>query len=66
LPLSARVGRRAELVILRGRKGGKAAFQLHAPLVLHSGERHEVDGDSYTPQVSAVLREGAALPGFSG
>lgn len=65
LPLSPRVGRRAELVILRARKGGKAAFQLHAPLVLHSGERHEVDGDSYTPPVSAVLREGAGLPGFS-
>ncbi|WP_424832350.1 tRNA1(Val) (adenine(37)-N6)-methyltransferase [Ruegeria sp.] len=65
LPLSARVGRRAELVILRARKSGRAAFQLHAPLILHNGDRHEEDGESYTPQVSAVLRDGAALYGFS-
>ncbi|WP_420585204.1 tRNA1(Val) (adenine(37)-N6)-methyltransferase [Ruegeria sp.] len=66
LPLAARAGRAAELVILRARKGGKAAFQLHAPLILHAGDRHEKDGESYTTQVSAVLREGAALPGFTG
>lgn len=64
LPLAARTGRKAELVILRAKKGGKAAFQLHAPLILHSGDRHEKDGESYAPRVSAVLREGAALPGF--
>ncbi|CUK00630.1 N5-glutamine S-adenosyl-L-methionine-dependent methyltransferase [Ruegeria denitrificans] len=65
LPLVARTGRAAELVILRARKGGKAAFQLHAPLILHAGDSHERDGESYTPQVSAVLRDGAVLPGFS-
>ncbi|WP_170762200.1 tRNA1(Val) (adenine(37)-N6)-methyltransferase [Ruegeria lacuscaerulensis] len=64
LPLVARSGRSAELVVLRARKGGRAAFQLHSPLVLHVGDRHEKDGESYTPQVSSVLREGAALPGF--
>jgi len=64
LPLAARQGRAAELVILRARKGGRAAFRLHAPLILHHGERHEKDGESYTPEVSAVLRQGAALPGF--
>ncbi|MCG7520216.1 tRNA1(Val) (adenine(37)-N6)-methyltransferase [Ruegeria sp. Ofav3-42] len=66
LPLAARTGRKAELVILRARKGGRADFQLHAPLILHEGDRHELDGESYAPQVSKVLREGAALPGFSG
>ncbi len=65
LPLSPRRARSAELVILRARKGGKGAFRLHAPLVLHAGDTHEKDGDSYTPEVSAVLRYGAALPGFS-
>lgn len=63
LPLAARMGRAAELVILRARKGGKAAFRLHAPLILHTGDRHEKDGESYTTQVSAVLRDGAALCG---
>lgn len=66
LPLAARAGRAAELVILRAKKGGKAAFRLHAPLILHAGARHEKDGESYTPQVSAVLRDAAALPGLSG
>lgn len=64
LPLSARTGRAAELVILRARKGGRAAFRMHAPLILHAGDRHEGDGDSYTPEVSGVLRDGAALPRF--
>lgn len=64
LPLSPRAARDAELVILRARKGGRAAFRLHAPLVLHEGDRHLTDGDSYTPQVSAVLRQGADLTGF--
>lgn len=65
LPLSARTGRAAELVILRARKGGRASFRLHAPLILHAGDRHHKDGDSYTEEISAVLRDGAALPGFN-
>ncbi|WP_120632375.1 tRNA1(Val) (adenine(37)-N6)-methyltransferase [Ruegeria sp. EL01] len=64
LPLCARTGREAELVVMRARKGGGAAFRLHAPLILHEGDRHMKDGDSYTPEVSAVLRAGAALPRF--
>ncbi len=64
LPLAPRAGRMAELVILRARKGGRAAFRLHAPLVLHQGDRHVKDGESYTPEVSSVLRHGAALTAF--
>ncbi len=64
LPLAARVGREAELVILRARKGGRATFRLHAPLILHVGARHEKDGESYTPDVSEALRDGAALGPF--
>lgn len=62
LPLSARIGRAPDLLILRARKGGRAAFRLHAPLILHAGDRHLRDEESYTPEVSAVLRDGAALP----
>ncbi|MES0826229.1 tRNA1(Val) (adenine(37)-N6)-methyltransferase [Ruegeria sp. SCP11] len=64
LPLAARNGRAAELVILRARKGGRAAFQLHAPLILHAGDRHEKDGENYTTQVSAALRHAGAITGF--
>lgn len=63
-PLAPRQNRAAELVILRARKGGRAAFRLHAPLVLHQGDHHTGDGESYSRQVSAILRDGAALNGF--
>ena len=61
LPLAARRGRAADLVLLRARKGGRAAFRLHAPHLLHEGDRHTGDGDSYVAEISAVLRDGAAL-----
>ena len=51
----------AGLIILRARKSGRGAFRLCAPLVMHEGATHLVDGDSYVPQIRAVLREGAAL-----
>jgi len=63
-PLLPRAGRPANLVLLRARKGGRAPLILHAPLVLHAGPRHETDAESYTPEISAVLREGKSLPGF--
>lgn len=61
LPLSPRQDRAAKLVILRARKGGRGAFRLHAPLVLHGGTHHTRDCDSYTPQITAILRQGAAV-----
>lgn len=61
LPLSPRQGRAVELVIVRGRKNGRGAFRLHAPLILHAGQVHEKDADSYVPKVKAALRDGAAL-----
>ncbi len=61
LPLQARAGRDANLVVVRGVKGGRAAFRLHAPVRLHEGDKHTQDGESYTAQISAVLRDGAAL-----
>ncbi|WP_299648073.1 tRNA1(Val) (adenine(37)-N6)-methyltransferase [uncultured Tateyamaria sp.] len=60
-PLCPRIGKAAELVIFRARKNGRANFCLHFPIILHEGARHERDGESYTPEISAVLREGAAL-----
>jgi tRNA1(Val) A37 N6-methylase TrmN6 len=61
LPLIPRVGKLAQLVILRARAGGKAAFRLHAPLVLHEGGRHGQDAEDYTPVVRSILRRGAAI-----
>ena len=61
LPIAARTGRGAHLVILRARKGGKAPFRLHAPLILHEGTHHTVDAESYVPQIRAVLRDAAPI-----
>jgi tRNA1(Val) A37 N6-methylase TrmN6 len=61
LPLAARRARAPDLVILRARKSGRAAFSLHAPIVLHKGVAHDKDGESYTPEITDVLRGGAAL-----
>jgi tRNA1(Val) A37 N6-methylase TrmN6 len=62
-PLAPRDGRAATLVILTGTKGGRGAFRLHAPTILHDGARHETDGESYRPEIRKVLRNGAALFG---
>ncbi len=56
LPLVPRSGRAAELVILRARKGAGGAFRLLSPKILHIGDRHRIDGDSYVAEISAILR----------
>lgn len=60
-PLQSRNGRAASRFLLRARKGGRAPFTLLAPLLIHEGDVHSGDGDSYTPEIQAILRNGAAL-----
>lgn len=62
LPLIPRRGRAAQLVVLRGRKGGRAPFRLADSVLMHHGARHERDGEDYAPLIRAVLRDGATLP----
>ncbi|MFV0246281.1 MAG: tRNA1(Val) (adenine(37)-N6)-methyltransferase [Qingshengfaniella sp.] len=62
LPLAPRAGRAPKLFLLRARKGARGAFALLPPLTLHQGARHQRDGDDYTPDVAAVLRDAAPLP----
>lgn len=62
LPLAAREGREALRVILRAKKGGRAAFRLLPPLVIHEGLAHDGDRESYTAEANAILRDGAGLP----
>lgn len=61
LPIAAREGRPALRVILRARKGGRAAFRLLAPLITHQGDAHDGDRESYTPRANEILRKGEAL-----
>ena len=60
-PLQPRVSRDAHLVILRARHSGKAPLRLHAPILMHEGRAHTSDSESYTPEIKAVLRDGAPL-----
>ena len=62
LPLIPRRGHMARLVLLRGRKGGRADFRLHDGWVLHEGKAHGADRESYTESTSCVLRNGGPLP----
>ncbi len=61
LPLAARTGQPGLRIILQAKKGGRRAFRLLSPFVLHSGERHDVDRDSYTLVAKGILRDGADL-----
>ncbi len=62
LPLSPRAGKDAHLVLVQARKGGRTPFVLRPPLILHEGDTHAQDGESYTPEVRNILRDAAALP----
>lgn len=61
LPLAARAGRPGLRVILQARKGGRRGFRLLAPFVLHGGDAHDTDRDSYSAAAKAILRDAAAL-----
>ncbi len=61
LPLAARAGSPALRIILRARKGGRAAFRLLPPFIMHDGAAHDADRDSYSPAAKAVLRDGRDL-----
>lgn len=57
LPLQSKPGQAAKRMILRARKAGRGPLVLLPPLVLH-----RPDG-TYLPEIEAVLRDGAPLPG---
>lgn len=61
LPLAPREGREAPRLLIRARKGGRAAFRLLPAFVLHAGPAHDGDRENYTPAANAVLRDGADL-----
>ena len=64
LPLCPREGRAAVRVLIRARKGGRAALRLLSPMVLHAGVTHAGDRDDNSPEAQAVLRESAAIRRF--
>ena len=61
LPIAGRADSLPNLFIVQGRHGGKAPFSLRKSLILHDGEKHLADADSYTADVTAILRDGATI-----
>ena len=61
LPITGRSNKPPNLFILQARQEGRAPFRLLPPLVMHEGPAHIGDFDSYTDEVSSILRGGAAL-----
>lgn len=60
-PIAGRDGRAPELFLLQARQEGRAAFRMATPLIMHQGLAHSGDQETYTPQVRAILRNGAKL-----
>ena len=60
-PFQPRIGRDANLVLVRGRKTARGPFRLLPPILLHCGESHLYDAEDYTPEIRAVLRDAAPL-----
>ena len=61
LPMASRHNRPAKLFLLQAKKGSNAPFHLLPPLVLHDGDAHEKDGDSYSQAAKSILRDGQAM-----
>ncbi len=55
-PIFPRRGANANRVLVQGRKGSRAPLVIAPGLVLHGG-----DGNTFTPEATAILRHGAAL-----
>lgn len=61
LPIAPREGRAAKRVIVQGVKTAKSPLKLLAPFVVHSGVEHVQDGDDYSANARAILRDGQAI-----
>ncbi len=61
LPLLPRAGRAPRLILVRGRKEGRAPFRFHAGVVIHAGDSHVEPGNRYTDCLEGVMTRGDAL-----
>lgn len=63
-PIAGRAARAPELFVLQARQEGRAAFRMSPTLVMHEGDSHQGDRESYTTEVGQALRNGKELPIF--
>lgn len=60
-PLAPRRHKAATRFVLRARKGSRSNARLANPLILHEGDAHLRDGESYTNATKSILRDGEPL-----
>ncbi len=60
-PITAREGRQAKRVIVRGKAGSRSPATLHAPLIVHEGPTHNDEINDYSLKFRSILRDGAAI-----
>lgn len=60
-PLTPRAGRAAKRLIVQARKGARGPFRLLSPLIVHAGAHHLRDGEDFTLEAAAILRDAAVL-----
>lgn len=60
-PLSPRMQKSAQRILVQSIKGSRAAPQLRPPLVMHRDTQHIGDGDDFTAEAAEILRGGAEL-----
>ena len=61
-PIAGRAARPPELFLLQARQEGRTPFRMAPTLIMHDGDSHAGDRESYRADVAAVLRSGAELP----
>lgn len=60
-PLTPRIGRAPELILMQALKDGRADFRLAPPVHLHEGTAHVQGKPDYNPLIENALRHGGAF-----
>jgi tRNA1(Val) A37 N6-methylase TrmN6 len=61
-PIAADSDAAPGLFLLQATHSGRAPFHMSPPLIMHGSLVKQGDTESYTPQVKAILRDGASFP----
>jgi tRNA1(Val) A37 N6-methylase TrmN6 len=61
-PIAAQKDTTPGLFLLQAKLNGRGHFTMFCPLIMHGDQVKKGDVESYTPQVKAILRDGAFFP----
>jgi len=61
-PIAGRAKSDPNLFLLQARHSGRTPFVMKDIVVMHENPAHIADGETYTAQINAILRDGATFP----